>query len=80
MAVGNPANGTGFGRVTPIYRENDQGGVRVLKLLWDQGFEPFIATGQRDKLPFTGYIYVFDQGLEEAIALGKTIVDQNTVH
>lgn len=75
MAVGNPENGTGFGRIMPLYQENARGGVLILKLLWDVGFEPFFATGQDFRPTFTGYLFLFMQGLEEAIEMGKHIVD-----
>lgn len=75
MVVLNPETGIGFGRVMPIYKEGMRGGVRILKLLWDVGFEPFIATGQSYRPPVTGYIFLFDQGVKQALELGKAIVD-----
>jgi hypothetical protein len=76
LVVGNPDNGRGFGRVIPIYREGVQGGVRVLKLLWDVGFEPFIRTGQDYRPSFKGYLFIFDDGLDQAIEMGKSVVDK----
>jgi len=75
MVVLNPETGVGFGRVMPIYKEGIRGGVRIFKLLWDVGFEPFMATGQAYRPPVTGYIFLFEKGVEQAIELGKAIVD-----
>jgi hypothetical protein len=75
MVVGNPENRVGFGRVIPIYQEGKNGGVWILKLLWDLGFEPFISTGQSFRPSFSGYIFVFDKGVEKAIEMGQRIVD-----
>lgn len=74
MAVAGEENGEGFGRVMPIRMEG-KGGNKILKLLWDKGFECFPATGDQERLPFTGYVYVFTGGLDEAIEMGKKIVD-----
>jgi len=78
MAVGNPENGVGFGRVMPIYKPGKAGGCRIFKLLWDQGFELFPSTGlsnHPDRLPYDGYIFLFNRGLDDAIEMGKAIVD-----
>ncbi len=78
MAVGNPENGIGFGRVMPIYKSGTSGGVRIFKLLWDQGFETFPATGSNslaDTPSYTGYIFLFDKGVDDAIEIGKKIID-----
>jgi len=76
MAVADPETGVGFGRVMPVRMEG-KGGIKILKLLWDLGFETFAATGdpESERLPFTGYIYLFESGLDDAMALGKRIVD-----
>ncbi|MHC4714915.1 MAG: hypothetical protein ACYTAN_16860, partial [Planctomycetota bacterium] len=74
MAVADRGSGEGFGRVMPV-KTPGKGGVKILKLLWNRGFECFPATGQQERPPFTGYIYVFTDGLDEAIETGKRIVD-----
>lgn len=74
MAVGNPENGRGFGRVMPIFARDERGGVRIVKLLSDQGFETFPRTGQGFAPPFTGYLFVFTEGLDEAVRMGQRIV------
>ena len=78
MAVANPENGIGFGRIMPVYKSGIRGGCRILKLLWDEGFEVFPSTGlqyQTDRPAFVGYIFLFDDGLENAIAMGQAVVD-----
>lgn len=77
MVLANPENGVGYGRVMPIYKEGDKGGTRILKLLWDIGFENFAGTGQSFRPPFSGYIFIFETGLDNAMELGKSIVDGN---
>lgn len=76
MIVLNPANGHGIGRVMPIQRTG-HGGVRILKLLWDQGFETFPATGGelKENIPFRGGLFIFENGKEEGLRLGKQLVD-----
>jgi len=74
MVVGEPESGTGFGRVMPV-KTAGAGGVKILKLLWNRGFECFPATGQDEREPFTGYIYCFTGGLEKGMEMGKRIVD-----
>jgi len=74
MAVANKKTGIGYGRIMPIFA-NKNGGIKIVKLLWDKGFETFPATGQFTRLPFTGFIYLFDTGLENAIEMGQKIVD-----
>lgn len=76
MMVFNPDNGIGITRILPVYRHGKQGGVRVLKLLWDVGFEPFISTGQEFRPSITGYLFVFDSGPETAMHLAKRIIDR----
>jgi hypothetical protein len=80
MVVGNPATGTGFGRIMPLYKEGVRGGMRILKFLWDRGFETFPAVGkaQTYRPPYTGYVYLFQNGLEGAIEMGKAIVQSRT--
>jgi hypothetical protein len=72
MAVGNPGNGRGFGRVMPVV-ESGSGGARIVKLLFNRGFETFPRTGQGFALPFTGYLFVFTAGLDNAIQMGQRI-------
>lgn len=76
MAVGNTITGAGYGRIMPVIAYK-VGGIKIVKLLWNQGFETFPATGQTVRLPFTGYLYVFDSGLDSAIEMGKMIADGN---
>jgi hypothetical protein len=78
MAVGNPENGIGFGRVMPVFKPGRAGGCRIFKLLWDQGFELFPSTGlryQTERPAHVGYIYLFDKGLDNAITMGTAIAD-----
>ena len=75
MAVGNPESGQGFGRVMPVYEPNKHGGAIILKLLGQRGFETFPRVGQSYAPPFTGYLYVFTEGLDEAVLMGQRIVD-----
>ncbi|MBN1670160.1 MAG: fibronectin type III domain-containing protein [Kiritimatiellae bacterium] len=75
MAVGNPANGRGFGRVMPIFENNVRGGVRIVKLLSRRGFETFPRTGQSYAPAYTGYLYVFTNGLDHAVAMGQAILN-----
>jgi len=74
MAVANTETGVGFGRVMPI-KQPGKGGIKILKMLWDRGFECFPATGQAERPPYTGYVYVFTAGLEHAIDAGRAIAD-----
>lgn len=75
MAVGNPENGRGFGRVMPVFERERQGGMRIIKLLFDRGFETFPRTGQEFAPPFTGFLFAFAEGLDEAVEMGQRIVD-----
>ena len=75
MTVSDPESGIGFARVLPIYREGEQGGARIVKLLWDPGFEPFISTGQMYRGPLTSYLFVFQDGANTAIEQAMSIVD-----
>ena len=75
MAVGNPENGRGFGRVMPVFDQGERGGMRIVKLLFDRGFETFPRTGQGFAPSFTGYLFVFTEGLDEAARMGQRIVD-----
>jgi len=75
MVLANPANGRGFGRVIPLFQDGNRGGTMVLKLLWDIGFENFAGTGQMYQPPFVSYLFVFEKGLDQALQLGKKIVD-----
>ena len=75
------STGYGFGRIMPIYYNNqpgkaNQSGIRVLKLMSSiRGFETFSATNQGPPPPFTGYLFVFNEGRDEALNLGQLIVD-----
>jgi hypothetical protein len=75
MAVGNPDNSQGFGRVMPVYHRGERGGAIILKLLGQRGFETFPRVGQTYAPPFTGYLYMFTEGLDEAVLMGQRIVD-----
>jgi hypothetical protein len=48
--------------------------VRVLKLLFNTGFEWFLTDP-----PLEGYIFAITDGPEEVISLGKKIVDGEAV-
>lgn len=74
MLVGHKSSGVGFGRVMPI-KQPGIGGIKILKLLFNRGFETFPATGQAERPAFTGYVFVFTQGLDQAITIGQAIVD-----
>jgi hypothetical protein len=78
MAVSNKHTLNGFCRVLPIYRPGVRGGTKVLKLLWNQGFENFPATGEpaTEHLPYTGYLFAFHKKPEAAIADAQRIIDQ----
>jgi type IX secretion system substrate protein len=73
--------GYGFGRIMPIYYNNEPGktnqsGIRVLKLMSSiRGFETFSATNQGPPPPFTGYLFVFNEGRDEALNFGQEIVN-----
>jgi hypothetical protein len=82
MAVGNPENGRGFGRVMPIFKRGERGGVRIVKLLSGQtfdgqGIETFPKTGQPYAPAFSGYLFVFQEGLDRAVEGGKALVDDS---
>jgi hypothetical protein len=73
--------GYGFGRIMPIYYFNtpgktNQGGIRKLNLLSSiRGYEVFSATAQGYKPSFTGFLYVFSEGSDQACNFGMEIVD-----
>jgi len=69
MAVVNPANGRGFGRIAPVRH------VNIIKLLFDKGFELFPHLGHRHE-PYTSYMFLVTEGKDQAMATGKQIVDQ----
>ena len=46
MAVSNPKNSRGFAQIMPVFKKSKQGGVRIVKLLFDRGFETFPRTDQ----------------------------------
>jgi len=82
MAVGNPENGRGFGRVMPIFKRGERGDVRIVKLLSGQtfdgqGIETFPKTGQPYAPAFSGYLFVFQEGLDRAVERGKALVDDS---
>lgn len=79
MVVGNPENGHGFGRVMPVFSPEVRGGVRIIKLLFDRGFETFPRTGQSFAPAYTGYLFLFVDGLAEAVRMGQRIVDGEMV-
>jgi hypothetical protein len=79
MVVGNPQNGHGFGRVMPVFVPEERGGVRIAKLLFNRGFETVPRTGQSFAPPFTGYLFLFADRLDEAVHTGQRIVDGERV-
>jgi len=77
MAFGQTGTtGIGFGRIMPIYTGTN-GGIRILKIFSGGGFEPYQANanGQLTRPPHYGYIYLFRQGVDNAIIQGKQIID-----
>lgn len=78
MLVFNPENGNGFCRVMPVWNENE-GGTRILKMLWDVGFENFPASGDNPMSHYKSFkscIFVFDNGYDAAINLAKEWVSK----
>ena len=65
----------------PIYYLNvpnktNQGGIRILNLLSGiKGYEVFSATAQGYKPSFTGFLYSFSNGRNNAISFGQELVD-----
>ncbi len=74
MLVGDQESGIGFGRIMPV-RSAGNGGIRILKLLFGKGFETFPATGDLGK-PFTGAVFVFENGFDNAITEAKAFIDR----
>lgn len=77
MAYGQAnSNGIGLGRIMPVYTET-KGGIRIIKIFSDGGFEPYQSTAhdQVARPPHVGYIYLFKQGVDNAIVQGKQMVD-----
>lgn len=74
MVVANLDTGVGYGRIMPV-RSPSTGGVNIVKNLWNRGFETFIDTGDSGRKAFTGYIFVFENGVGAALEMGKRIVD-----
>ena len=77
MAYGQTGNtGKGFGRVMPVYTGTN-GGIRILKIFSYGGFEPYqaLSRGQPTRPVHYGYIYSFQQGVDNAIIQGQRIVD-----
>jgi hypothetical protein len=68
MAIYNEKTGVGFGRVSPVEPTS------IIKLLFNRGFELF-PYWKKAKKPYSGYIFAFTQGADEAIELGKAIAD-----
>lgn len=68
MAICNEKTGVGFGRVSPVEVTS------IIKLLFNRGFE-FFPYWKKVKDPYSGYIFAFTQGVDEAIELGKVIAD-----
>ena len=68
MAICNEKTGVGFGRVSPVEVTS------IIKLLFNRGFELF-PYWRKAKKPYSGYIFAFTQGVDEAIELGKAIAD-----
>lgn len=64
MGTYDSKNNIGFGRVLPA--EN----IRVIKLLWNKGFELF-PQGK----DYTGFLYFFDNGENGVLSMGENIVD-----
>lgn len=91
VAVASKASDEGYGRVVPIHQDNERGGARHLKLLWNTGIEFYTKPwtdrefGQSSEQqfyapPFVAYLFCFTNGLDEAIKLGKIIVDGELQH
>lgn len=77
MAVEGAGTNTGFARVLPV-REPGTGGINLIKLLWNRGFESFISTGQAERKPLTSYLYMYDRGIDTALETGKNLVELKT--
>gem|GEM_PF-1020235 len=73
MLAGDPETGIGFGRIMPV-RAAERGGIRILKLLFGKGFETFPATGDKGS-PFTGAVFVFERGFDQALSEAMHFVD-----
>lgn len=74
MLVGDTNNGSGFGRIMPI-KTTTSGGITILKLLNYRGFETFPGTGGK-AIPYSAAIFVFDNGLTNAMAQAKNYIDK----
>ena len=74
MLIGNINNGSGFGRIMPI-KTDKTGGLKILKLLNGRGFETFPSTGDKAK-PYSAAIFVFEDGLVNALAQAKIYIDK----
>lgn len=70
MGIVNAANSTGFGRVSPVEAS------RIIKLLFNRGFEQF-PYFSASKKPYTQYLFVVTAGFNEVITLGQAIADGN---
>ncbi len=65
MGVYSKNDNIGFGRVLPAEI------IKCIKILWNKGFEIF-----PERAEFTGYLYFFDRGEEDALSLGEKIADE----
>ncbi len=70
MAIYDEQTGVGFGRVSPVESTS------IIKLLFERGFELF-PYWRKPKEPYSGYIFTFTRGLDEALKLGRAIADGN---
>lgn len=81
-AVARTSTGCGIARISPVFADNTRGGARILKNLnfssASQGFETFPGTGQSYRPAYTGYLLIFDDGVDQAIASAQQIVDSNS--
>lgn len=72
MGLYNPINDVGFGRVVP----NDLiSGINILSgATGPRGFEVLTAWGM-DKVPYTQYLFLFQNGKEGLLSAGRAIAD-----
>ncbi len=73
MLIGDPNNGSGFGRIMPI-KTDKSGGLTILKLLNYRGFETFPSTGGK-AISYSAAIFVFDHGLTNAMEQAENYID-----
>lgn len=73
VAVFNPANGRGFGRVTPVF---DTDVIKLLLLPQSRrGLEHQTHAFNQPHAPFVGYIYAVTGGGQDALDFGRMLVD-----